>query len=146
MYTRANEVDGGEGGGEPTGGAEQEKKNMRREWERDAISGMERGRRGGGEGERKEGGGRLAAAEERGAKTSGGGRGEKEGGRHPLILRTHAAGKRTRAYLPQRDPYIFMIPGVHARAKSRANAHTDTPPRYRFCLTSCARILCVCTP
>lgn len=100
----------------------------------------------GGEGERKEGGGRLAAAEERGAKTSGGGRGEKEGGRHPLILRTHAAGKRTRAYLPQRDPYIFMIPGVHARAKSRANAHTDTPPRYRFCLTSCARILCVCTP
>lgn len=43
-----------------------------------------------------------------------------------MILRTHAGGKRTRAYLPQRDPYIFMIPGVHARAKSRANAHTDT--------------------
>lgn len=26
MYTRANEVDGGEGGGEPTGGAEGEEK------------------------------------------------------------------------------------------------------------------------
>lgn len=48
------------------------------------------------------------------------------GGRHPLISHAHTesrGAKRTRTYLPQKDPYIFMI-GTRTHARARARAHT----------------------
>ena len=69
---------------------------------------------------------------------------QKEGGRHPLILRTHAAGKRTRAYLPQRPIHIHD-PGVHARAKSRANTartHYATGVHRRRALSLLFNVVC----
>lgn len=97
---------------------------MRREWERDAISGMERGRRGGGEGERKEGGGRLAAAEERGAKTSA--RRERRERRWAAsfdLTHTRCWKKDTRISSAKRPIHIHDPRCARTRKKPRERAH-----------------------
>lgn len=125
MYTRANEVDGGEGGGEPTGGAEgEEKKNMRREWERDAISGMERDRRGGRRGRAQGGrgsisrGGGTRSKDERGRE-----RGERRWAASFDLTHTRCWKKDTRISSAKRPIHIHDPRCARTRKKPRERAH-----------------------
>lgn len=63
--------------------------------------------------------------------------GRKEGGRHPLILRTHAVGKRTRAYLPQRPIHIHDPVCTHAQ---KALALASYPLLFKLVCTHIVRM------